>query len=81
MNAKETLDLISKQWCTTEDLMKLANFSRPTAMKYKKEIAERLIKQGYIIPKHLIPMKEVVDRLNINILYLESRIQKSDYNS
>ena len=50
-------------------------------MKYKKEIAERLIKQGYIIPKHLIPMKEVVDRLNINILYLESRIQKSGYNS
>ena len=36
MNAKETLELISKQWCTTEDLMKLANVSRPTAMKYKK---------------------------------------------
>ena len=42
MNAKETLDLISKQWCTTEDLMKLANVSRPTAMKYKKEIAENV---------------------------------------
>lgn len=64
MNAKETLDLISKQWCTTEDLMKLANVSRPTVMKYKKEIAERLIKQEYIITKHLIPMKEVVERLN-----------------
>ena len=38
MNAKETLELISKQLCTTEDLMKLVNVSRPTAIKYKKEI-------------------------------------------
>ena len=57
MNAKETLDLILKQWRITEDLMKLANVSRPTAMKYKKEITKRLIKQGYIIPKHLISIK------------------------
>lgn len=78
LNAKETLDLISKQWCTTEDLMKLANVSRPTAMKFKNEIMEKLIKQGYIIPKHLVPMKEVVDRLNINIAYLESRIKNDD---
>lgn len=47
-------------------------------MKFKNEIMEKLIKQGYIIPKHLIPMKEVVDRLNINIAYLESRIIKKD---
>ena len=75
LNAKETLELISKQWCSTEDLMKLANVSRPTAMKFKKEIMKKLLKQGYIIPKHLVPMKEVVDRLNINIAYLESRIK------
>ena len=55
--------------------MKLANVSRPTAMKFKNEIMEKLIKQGYIIPKHLVPMKEVVDCLNINIAYLESRIK------
>ena len=78
LNAKETLELISKQWCTTEDLMKLENVSRPTAMKFKNEIMEKLIKQGYIIPKHLVPMKEVVDRLNINIAYLESRIKNDD---
>lgn len=76
LNAKETLELIAKQWCTTEDLMKLANVSRPTAMKIKNEIKEKLIKQGYIIPNHLVPMKEVVDRLDININYLESRITK-----
>ena len=75
LNAKETIELISKQWCSTEDLMKLATVSRPSAMKFKNEILEKLLKQGYIIPKHLVPMKEVVDRLNINIAYLESRIK------
>ena len=28
------------------------------------------------IPKHVIPMKEVVDYLDINISYLESRLKK-----
>ena len=40
LNVKETLELISKQWCSTEDLMKLANVSRPTSMKFKNEIME-----------------------------------------
>lgn len=47
-------------------------------MKFKNEIMKKLLKQSYIISKHLIPMKEIVDRLNINIAYLESRIIKKD---
>ena len=29
-----------------------------------------------MVPKHVVPMKEVVDYLDINISYLESRIKK-----
>ena len=75
MNAKETLNLISKQWCTLEDLMALGEFGRNSALKVKREIKNKLINQGYKIPSHVIPMKEVVDYLNININYLESRVQ------
>lgn len=73
MEAQETLNLISKQWCTLEDLMALGEFGRNSALKVKREIKNKLINQGYKIPSHVIPMKEVVDYLNIN--YLESRVQ------
>lgn len=75
MEAQETLNLISKQWCTLEDLMALGEFGRNSALKVKREIKSKLINQGYKIPSHVIPMKEVVDYLNININYLESRVQ------
>ena len=75
MESQETLNLISKQWCTLEDLMALGEFGRNSALKVKREIKNKLINQGYKIPSHVIPMKEVVDYLNININYLESRVQ------
>ena len=80
MTANETLDLISKQWCNLQDLMKLAQVGRNNALKIKKEIKEKLIKQGYRLPNHLIPMKEVVDYLDININYLENRANRKTNN-
>jgi len=74
MTANETLDLISKQWCDLNDLMRLAQVGRNSALKVKKEIKTKLTNQGYRLPNHLVPMKEVVDYLDININYLESRI-------
>ena len=76
MTASETLDLISKQWCDLQDLMNLAQVGRNSALKIKKEIKDRVLKQGYKLPNHLIPMKEVVDYLDINVIYLESRVKE-----
>ena len=76
MTAEETLNLISKQWCNLEDLMALGQLGRNSALRIKREIKSKLTKQGYKIPNHLIPMKEVVDYLDININYLESRTKK-----
>ncbi len=76
MTAEETLSLISKQWCNLEDLMALGQLGRNSALRIKREIKSKLTKQGYKIPNHLIPMKEVVDYLDININYLESRTKK-----
>ena len=76
MTAEETLNLISKQWCNLEDLMALGQLGRNSALRIKREIKSKLTKQGYKIANHLIPMKEVVDYLDININYLESRTKK-----
>ena len=70
MNAKETLELISKQWCSIGDLKKLSNLGNNNVYKLKKEIQEELEANGYILPKGLIPMCEAVKKLKIDIDYL-----------
>jgi hypothetical protein len=78
MSAEETLNLIAKQWCTLEDIMKLGHLGRNSALKAKKKIKERLEKQGYLIPKSVVPTKEVVAFFDIDIPYLESRVSSKE---
>ena len=37
MTAVETLELLSKQWCSLQDLMKLTSLDRNSALKIRKE--------------------------------------------
>ena len=55
---------------TTEDLKKLSNLGNNNVYRLKKEIQEELEANGYILPKGLIPMCEVVKKLKIDIDYL-----------
>ena len=43
MNATETLNLIAKNWCNLEDLMKLAGVGRNSALTIKGKIKKLLI--------------------------------------
>ena len=54
--------------------MKLGHLGRNSALKAKKLIKDKLEKQGYIIPKSVVPTKEVVEFFDIDIPYLESRV-------
>ena len=71
MNAIDTLQLISKQWCDIQDLMKLTTLGRNSVLKIRKEIINDLTNQGYKLPCNLIPMCEVVNKLKINVPYLK----------
>ena len=75
MSANETLELLSKQWCSLQDLMKLTNLGRNSALKIRKEIVSDLEDKGYKLPCGLIPMCEVVNKLNININYLQNMVR------
>ncbi|MBQ8902178.1 MAG: hypothetical protein IJY87_03820 [Bacilli bacterium] len=75
MSANETLELLSKQWCSLQDLMKLTNLGRNSALKIRKEIITDLEDKGYKLPCGLIPMYEVVNKLNININYLQNMVR------
>ena len=72
MNANDMLNLISKQWCSLSDLMKILNCGRNKALVVKKQIKDRLISDGYIIPNNNLPMKAVIDILKIDIDYLKT---------
>lgn len=78
MKASEMLNLLAKQWCTLRDLMKIGHIGRNKALMIKNEIKTKLNKQGYIIPYNVVPMKEVVNYLNIDIDYLEKMKQYED---
>ena len=71
MNARETLNLISKQWCDLNDLRKLTGLEKNNAIKLKNEIRIDLENKGYLLPNKLLPMNEVVSYLKINISYLQ----------
>lgn len=71
MSAKETLNLISKQWCSLNDLIELTGLGKNNALKLKNDIKHLLEDKGYQLPNKLLPMNEVVNYLKININYLQ----------
>ena len=71
MKANELLEIISKQWCNTEDLIKITGLGRNTVLKLKKQIKDSLNTREYSLPNSLLPMNEVVKYLKIDIDYLE----------
>lgn len=77
MDARETLKLISKQWCNLDDLMRLAEIGKNNAVKLRKEIKVDLINKGYTLPNNRLPMIEVVNKLKININYLEKMAKEN----
>ena len=77
MNAKDTLKIITKQWCNLADLMKLLSCGRNKALDVKKQIKDKLIDEGYFIPGNDLPMQAVVDVLKIDIDRLEKIISLS----
>ena len=69
MNANEMIKIISKVWCTNEDLQKLSGLGITNTSKLKRKIKKELEKNGRVLPKGLLPMSEVVKYLNIDIDY------------
>lgn len=69
MSANEMIKIISKVWCTNEDLQKLSGLGITNTSKLKRKIKEKIEKDGKVLPKGLLPMSEVVKYLNIDIDY------------
>jgi len=74
LTAKETLNLLNKQWCSSNDIQEIGQTSKKNARRIKRTIEEDLKKEGYLLPTYLVPTTAVIKYLNIDIPYLESRV-------
>lgn len=69
--AKETLDILNKPWCTTEDIMFLTGMGRNYALNIKKEINEGIKKDGFKPLDNYVTSDKLIVYLNLNIEYLK----------
>jgi len=73
---EEILKIISKQWCSTEDIKKLAGVGKLQARKIKNQITEELKSMGYSVPTYKVPTSFVVKKLCIDKKYLDLFTEK-----
>lgn len=71
LTAKDTLELISKQWCSSQDFSILSNTGKNTTLKIMRELRKQLEQDNYFLPTNLLPMDKVVEYLHLNVAYLE----------
>ena len=74
--AKEILEIISKPWCSNQNIMKIANVSATTASKIKQEIEKEFRKKepNKYMPAYCIPTKEVIKYFDLDIEFLKSLV-------
>lgn len=72
LSANEILRILENQWLTTKDIKDIAcvGYTKASYIKNEIEIKIKERDQNYFLPSGLVPSKEVVDYLNIDIKYL-----------
>ena len=74
MPTNEILEIANKRFCNLEDLKILSGYGTNNAIKLRKELKNKLISEGYFVPKNLLPMDKVIKYLNINLDYYKKLI-------
>lgn len=80
-NSNELIDIIFKQLCTTQDLIRISGLGKANALKLKKDIKVYLENKSYKFYNKALPMSSVLDYLNIDIDYiidLDNKLRKED---
>lgn len=75
MSNKELFILISKPWANVNDIKKIASCGRDNATMIRDTIRNNILKSGKRLPNAryiIVPMKDVVEYLDLNIDYIAS---------
>ena len=75
----ELLNIASKIWAKTEDIMALGDCGYNVAHKTKKEIEKQILAEGKkIAGDSVVPMKRVLKYFDINIKDLEQTVLREE---
>ena len=76
MKAKEILNILSKPWVTTQDIMTIAELTASTAGTIKRSIEADFRKKypNKYMPSHCVPTKYVIQYFDIDVDFLKSLI-------
>ena len=76
MKAKEILNILSKPWITTQDIMTIAELTASTAGTIKRSIEADFRKKNTnkYMPSHCIPTKYVIQYFDIDVDFLKSLV-------
>ena len=78
-SASEILQVLQKQWLTTDDIQILSGRSIDNARELKKEIARKIVEEdNYLLPNGLFPSDNTVKYLNLNINYLKKMAKTNE---
>lgn len=73
MSYLELYKIISKPWASIEEIRKIANCGRDSAIKIRNNIENEINKSGRILSTGktiVVPMKNVVDYLGLDLNYI-----------
>ena len=71
LTAEETYKIVKKMWASTEDIKKLGCIGNNKALKIKREIRNKMVDEGYVIPRNLVDMQLVVDYFKLDLNKIE----------
>lgn len=73
MNYKEMLEIISKVWINSNDIMKLCNCGKNTANKIRQDVEKIITDNGKVIPPSVVryvPTKLVLEYIGLDEDYI-----------
>ena len=71
LTAPEVKNIISKMWASTDDIKKLGCIGNNKALKIKKELRNKMVDEGYAIPRNLVDMQLVIKYFKIDLNKIE----------
>ena len=73
MNYKEMLEIVSKVWINSDDIMKLCNCGKNTANKIRQDVEKIIVDNGKVIPPSVVkyvPTKLVLEYIGLDEDYI-----------
>lgn len=76
MRARDVLNILSKPWVSTQDIMAICDLTSSTAGRIKRTIEADFRKKypNKYLPSHYVPTKGVIQYFDIDIEFLKSLV-------